>query len=252
MSEPQNTNESTEEDATELQFPKGMDGIWEAGVSRAGLLEPLIDPPVTCKKCSTVAKEPYIQCVEYLPKICKREVSSIVYPQPVTYEGGGDDPPRPLPGTAACRDMAGYNAARGDFDIEHDHGAESDIQDLDLKLFEDDEKPSLGRKPLSDFNNVGTPSGKGAEKVGGNPLPASGKATPATLYPLPSQQIACTVVVPPRAAFFPGSSVEAWETCINASSSTTTMHPFTMLGKQELCYVNFDGKSSDAPLTALS
>ncbi|XP_047484715.1 transcriptional adapter 2-alpha-like isoform X1 [Penaeus chinensis] len=238
MSEPQNTNESTEEDATELQFPKGMDGIWEAGVSRAGLQEPLIDPPVSCKKCSTVAKEPYIQCAECkhqnripitlcvpcftkgaefgshrndhsymvirndfclfeqgwqakeelrlinaindcgignwqdvsyqmegksaeeckrhylkyyiedahpdLPEICKREVSDIVYPQPVTYEGGGDDPPRPLPGTAACRDMAGYNAARGDFDIEHDHGAESDIQDLDLKLFEDDEKPSLG------------------------------------------------------------------------------------------------------------
>lgn len=79
-----------------------------------------------------------------LSKILRRELDHIVHPQPVVYVGGTDDPPRPLPGTSASRDMAGYNAARGDFDVEYDNAAEMDIQDLDLKLFEEDEKPSLG------------------------------------------------------------------------------------------------------------
>jgi len=46
------------------------------------------------------------------------------------------------------------------------------------------------------------------------------------------------------------SQKNALESCINAFSSTTTMHPLTALGRQELCYVNFDGKSSDIHLTA--
>lgn len=40
------------------------------------------------------------------------------------------------------------------------------------------------------------------------------------------------------------------ESCINASSSTTTMHLLMVLCKQELCYENFNGKSSYIPLTA--
>ncbi|XP_071522128.1 transcriptional adapter 2-alpha isoform X2 [Panulirus ornatus] len=79
-----------------------------------------------------------------LSKILRRDLGHTVHPQPVSYVGGTDDPPRPLPGTSSYRDMAGYNAARGDFDVEHDNTAEVDIQDLDLKLFEEDEKPSLG------------------------------------------------------------------------------------------------------------
>ena len=39
--------------------------------------------------------------------------------------------------------------------------------------------------------------------------------------------------------------------CINVSSSTTTVHPLMVLGKQELCYVNFKGKSSNIPFTTL-
>lgn len=40
------------------------------------------------------------------------------------------------------------------------------------------------------------------------------------------------------------------EICIHASSSTTTVHPLTALGRQELWYVNFDGKSLDIHLAA--
>ena len=101
----------------------------------------------TAEECREHYHKFYIESPHVeLPQLCEQMCTDIVHPQPVTYIGGTDDPPRPLPGTAFCRDMAGYNAARGDFDVEHDHSAELEIQDLDIKLFEDDPKPSVGLK----------------------------------------------------------------------------------------------------------
>ncbi|XP_045614375.1 transcriptional adapter 2-alpha isoform X1 [Procambarus clarkii] len=239
MADAQASNDAAEEDATELQFPKGLGALLEAGMERGGLLDPIADPPIKCKHCYSVAKEPYIKCVQCeqldnsldvvicmpcfskgaefgmhkndhsymvvrtdfslldscwqakeeimlinaindcgignwqdvsyhipgksaeqcrahytkyyienphpeLPQVIRTESTHSVIPQPVSYIGNVDDPPRPLPGTSVCRDMAGYNAARGDFDVEYDNMAEVDIQDLDFMLFEEDKKPSLG------------------------------------------------------------------------------------------------------------
>ncbi|XP_066958781.1 transcriptional adapter 2-alpha-like isoform X1 [Macrobrachium rosenbergii] len=234
MAEVPTTSETIEEDATELQFPKGMDAFSNARVEIGSLLD---DDQIICGHCKSLTKEPYIQCAQcqdlkemptiicvpcfakgvefsshknnhkYIiikndfsvfssgwqakeelrlinsviecgfgnwvdisnrmqrksPEECREHYlkfyvedphpefplleeqnENIVYPQPITYKGGSDDPPRPIPGTAFFRDMAGYNAARSDFEVEFDHNAELEIQDLDLKLFEDDAKPSLG------------------------------------------------------------------------------------------------------------
>lgn len=65
-------------------------------------------------------------------------------PEPVEYQGGGEDPPRPLPGSASARDLAGYNPARGDFEIEAESEAEAVVSDLDTNLFHDDPPDTLG------------------------------------------------------------------------------------------------------------
>ncbi|XP_068219815.1 transcriptional adapter 2-alpha [Palaemon carinicauda] len=233
MAEPPTTTETIEEDATELQFPKGMDTFYNA--TEIGSL--LDDDQIICGHCKSLTKEPYIQCAQcqdlkdaptticvpcfakgvefrlhksnhkYIiikkdftifksgwqakdelklinsviecgfgnwvdisnrmqkksPEECREhylkfyvedlhpelpqlqeQSENIVYPQPITYKGGSDNPPRPLPGTPSFRDMAGYNAARSDFDVEYDHNAELEIQDINFKLFENDPKPSLG------------------------------------------------------------------------------------------------------------
>lgn len=102
-------------------------------------------PGKSAEQCKAHYTKYYIENAHpELPQVVCRESLQTVVPQPVTYIGGIDDPPRPIPGTTACRDMAGYNAARGDFDVEYDNNAEVDIQDLDFMLFEEDEKPSLG------------------------------------------------------------------------------------------------------------
>ena len=43
----------------------------------------------------------------------------------------------------------------------------------------------------------------------------------------------------------------ALESCINASSSTMTIHLLMVLIKQEVWYMIFNGKSSDIPLISL-
>ncbi|KAG7172765.1 transcriptional adapter 2-alpha-like isoform X2 [Homarus americanus] len=102
-------------------------------------------PDKSAEQCKSHYIKYYIENAHpELPQLQERQSIDIVHPQPVVYTGGIDDPPRPLPGTAGSRDMAGYNAARGDFDTEYDNNAEVDIQDLDFMLFEEDEKPSLG------------------------------------------------------------------------------------------------------------
>ncbi|KAK3870178.1 hypothetical protein Pcinc_024565 [Petrolisthes cinctipes] len=65
-------------------------------------------------------------------------------PEPVEYQGGGEDPPRPLPGSALARDLAGYNPARGDFETETESEAEAIVSDLDTNLFHSDPPDTLG------------------------------------------------------------------------------------------------------------
>ena len=48
-------------------------------------------------------------------------------PLPVTFKTGINDPPRPVPGTGYHRDLAGYCAARGDFQTEIFQHAELDV-----------------------------------------------------------------------------------------------------------------------------
>jgi transcriptional adapter 2-alpha len=48
-------------------------------------------------------------------------------------------PPRYLPGSSSYRALGGYNAARGDFEIEYDNYAETTISQLDASTFEPDD-----------------------------------------------------------------------------------------------------------------
>jgi transcriptional adapter 2-alpha len=48
-------------------------------------------------------------------------------------------PPRYLPGSSSYRALGGYNAARGDFEIEYDNYAETTISQLDVSTFELDD-----------------------------------------------------------------------------------------------------------------
>lgn len=63
---------------------------------------------------------------------------------PVEYVGGMEHPPRPAPGTAAAVEVAGYNAARGDFETEWDSGAEAWVSSLDPGLFDGAEEDCPG------------------------------------------------------------------------------------------------------------
>jgi len=47
-----------------------------------------------------------------------------------------DEPPRYLPGSSSYRALGGYNAARGDFEIEYDNYAETTVSQLDFSTFE--------------------------------------------------------------------------------------------------------------------
>lgn len=47
-----------------------------------------------------------------------------------------EEPPRYLPGSNSYRALGGYNAARGDFEIEYDNYAETTVSQLDFSTFE--------------------------------------------------------------------------------------------------------------------
>ena len=51
--------------------------------------------------------------------------------QPVAFQTPFEFPPRPTPGTQVCKELAGYNAARADFDVESDNLAELDMCAVD-------------------------------------------------------------------------------------------------------------------------
>jgi len=51
--------------------------------------------------------------------------------QPVAFQTPFEFPPRPTPGTQPCKELAGYNAARADFDVESDNLAELDLCAVD-------------------------------------------------------------------------------------------------------------------------
>lgn len=130
--------------------------LWDGGWSaqeELGLLSAILEcgfgnwqevshrmPGKTPQDCESHYQIYYVEkpADKLLPKFSYHENENISYTQPVKCYPGLEDPVRPLIGTIQCRDMAGYNAARGDFDIEYDHGAETDVMDLDYNLFNPD------------------------------------------------------------------------------------------------------------------
>ncbi|XP_063855829.1 LOW QUALITY PROTEIN: transcriptional adapter 2-alpha-like [Scylla paramamosain] len=56
--------------------------------------------------------------------------------RPHRVRGRHGEPPRPLPGTPAAVSLAGYCAARGDFEVEADPTAEAALAELEPELFE--------------------------------------------------------------------------------------------------------------------
>ncbi|XP_032793532.2 transcriptional adapter 2-alpha isoform X1 [Daphnia magna] len=72
--------------------------------------------------------------VEALPR--PKSPDRLYRPLPIVYRTGTHDPPRPVPGSVYHRDMAGYCAARGDFQVEPFQSAELDVASL-----QDETKP---------------------------------------------------------------------------------------------------------------
>ena len=75
--------------------------------------------------------------VKELPRCPSPEV--LYRPLPITYRSGTHDPPRPIPGSNYHRDMAGYCAARGDFQFELYQNAEQDVATIHLDQEEDED-----------------------------------------------------------------------------------------------------------------
>lgn len=74
-------------------------------------------------------------------------------PIPVVYRAGTHDPPRPIPGSTYHRDMAGYCAARGDFQFEMYQNAEVDVASLDPDADEDDLDEALTTAVVQVYND---------------------------------------------------------------------------------------------------
>jgi transcriptional adapter 2-alpha len=71
-----------------------------------------------------------------LPKF-KESVYPITLEPPFEYRHlETEQPPRYFPGSSSYRTLGGYNAARGDFEIEYDNYAETTISQLDFSTFE--------------------------------------------------------------------------------------------------------------------
>lgn len=66
--------------------------------------------------------------VEPLPRPPSPE--QLYRPAPYPHIVGSHDPPRPKPDTSFLRDLAGYNAARGDFQVEAFNSAEFDVASI--------------------------------------------------------------------------------------------------------------------------
>lgn len=65
-----------------------------------------------------------------------REQNITIHPSPVTFKLC-EDPPRPAEGSTLQLEMAGYMAGRGDFMVEHDNYAETDLNELCIQSDED-------------------------------------------------------------------------------------------------------------------
>lgn len=74
-------------------------------------------------------------------------------PLPIPYRVGTHDPPRPVPGSNYHRDMAGYCAARGDFQFEMFQNAEQDVATLDLDQDEDEVERALSIAVVEVYND---------------------------------------------------------------------------------------------------
>ena len=69
--------------------------------------------------------------VNYVPKFRLNHDQLCRSDQPVAFQTPFEFPPRPTPGTQPCKELAGYNAARADFDVESDNLAELDLCAVD-------------------------------------------------------------------------------------------------------------------------
>ena len=73
-------------------------------------------------------------------------------PLPITFKTGVNDPPRPVCGTAYHRDLAGYCAARGDFQTEVFQNAELDVASIE-ELDDDPLSEALSLTVVDIYNN---------------------------------------------------------------------------------------------------
>ncbi|XP_032678365.1 transcriptional adapter 2-alpha-like isoform X2 [Odontomachus brunneus] len=104
----------------------------------------------TAKECKQHYLQHYVdnQTLPDLPKLKENRTSLFSCdPIPFLYKLQDlDEPPRFAPDTANGKLVAGYNAARSDFEVNFDNDAESLVADLDLDDFQpDDNMYELGR-----------------------------------------------------------------------------------------------------------
>lgn len=55
-----------------------------------------------------------------------------------TYTTASEEPPRPVDGSSMQTEMAGYMPARGDFSIEYDNYAETDLKHISFESEDED------------------------------------------------------------------------------------------------------------------
>lgn len=84
--------------------------------------------------------------VDPLPR--PKSPEQLYRPQPIVFRTGTHDPPRPVPGSTYHRDMAGYCAARGDFQLEAFQNAELDVASLQ------DENRAEGDEEIDDEEDL--------------------------------------------------------------------------------------------------
>ena len=79
----------------------------------------------------------------------------------MTFQTPFEFPPRPTPGTQTCKELAGYNAARADFDVESDNLAELDLCAVDY----DRVNSVLGKSALEEEGDATSDIGSGVDQT---------------------------------------------------------------------------------------
>ena len=81
--------------------------------------------------------------------------------QPVAFPTPFEFPPRPTPGTQSCKELAGYNAARADFDVESDNLAELDLCAVDYGRV----SGVIGKSALEEEGDATSDIGSGGDQT---------------------------------------------------------------------------------------